>query len=98
MSASGSLIDIAYSVNCYDVYIKQFHSLKRIYQLDFVTPGKSPSDAILRKQRRQIPNLRIKALGRPQMGHLLYCLTANFGFRAAFTFSDVFAKPNSFNH
>jgi hypothetical protein len=80
------------------LFILNSSIFKRIYQLDFVTPGKSPSDAILRKQRRQIPNLRIKALGRPQMGHLLYCLTANFGFRAAFTLSDVFAKTNSFNH
>jgi hypothetical protein len=28
------------------------------YQLDFVTPGISPSLASLRKQRRHIPNLR----------------------------------------
>jgi len=79
--------------------MKQFILLKnKSYQLDFVTPGKRPSEAISRKQRRQMPNLRIYARGRPHMGHRLYCLTENFGFRAALTLSDVFANSISFDH
>jgi len=41
------------------------------YQLDLITPGISPLSAISRKQMRQMPNLRMKALGRPQMGQRL---------------------------
>jgi len=45
------------------------------YQLDFTTPGSLPWDANTRKQIRQSPNFLRYALGRPQMGHRLYCLT-----------------------
>jgi len=62
------------------------------HQLDFLTPGRRPSKAILRKQIRQIPNFRIKARGRPQMGHRLYAWTANFGLRMAFVRIDFFAN------
>src|SRR5438876_6149612 len=35
------------------------------YQLAFLTPGIKPSPAMLRKQMRQIPNLRYTARARP---------------------------------
>ena len=41
------------------------------YQLDLRTPGSSPRRAMLRKQIRQMPNWRMKARGRPQMGQRL---------------------------
>jgi len=41
------------------------------YQLDFTTPGNFPCDAKSRKQIRQMPNFRMKPLGRPQIGHRL---------------------------
>jgi len=37
-----------------------------LYQLAFLTPGIKPRSASLRKQIRQIPNLRYTARGRPQ--------------------------------
>jgi len=40
----------------------------------------------------------MKALGRPQIGQRLYCLTANLGFRIAFIFSDFLAKTDSFDY
>jgi hypothetical protein len=42
-----------------------------LYQLDLITPGSRPSDAILRKQMRQMPNFLKNARGRPQMGQRL---------------------------
>jgi len=35
------------------------------------------------KQMRQMPNLRRKARGRPQMGQRLYARAENFGLRRA---------------
>jgi len=35
------------------------------YQLDLVTPGRTPRWAISRKQMRHIPNRRMNARGRP---------------------------------
>jgi hypothetical protein len=66
-----------------------------IYQLDFTTPGSFPCEANSRKQILQIPNFRMKALGLPQIGHLLYPRTLNFGFAAALFLSAVFAKSSS---
>src|SRR5271157_3204961 len=37
-----------------------------LYQLALITPGISPFSASWRKHRRQMPNLRRKARGRPQ--------------------------------
>jgi hypothetical protein len=48
-----------------------------------------------RKQMRQIPNLRIKARGRPQRGQRLYARTLNLGFRLAFAIIDFLAKVSS---
>jgi len=42
---------------------------------------------------RHIPNFLKNALGRPQMGHLLYDRTLNFGFIFTFIINDFFAKP-----
>jgi hypothetical protein len=65
------------------------------YQLDFTTPGSLPWDAISLKQMRQIPNLRIYARGRPQIGQRLYPRTLNLGSRLAFIISAFFAKSAS---
>jgi hypothetical protein len=48
------------------------------YQLAFRTPGSSPSKAMLRKQMRQSPNLRMNARARPHLRHLLYVRTLYF--------------------
>src|ERR1039458_3221872 len=61
------------------------------YQLDFMTPGISPFRARPRKHRRQIPNLRRKARGRPQIWQRLCCRTGNLGFLFALAILDVFA-------
>ena len=61
------------------------------YQLDFMTPGISPLRAMFRKQIRQIPNFRRKALDRPQMGHRLYRRVENFGLLFALAIRDFFA-------
>jgi hypothetical protein len=50
---------------------------------------------MVRKQIRQIPNLRIKARGRPQKGQRLYARTLNFGVRCAFNNIDFFANESS---
>jgi hypothetical protein len=71
------------------------HRNRFIYQLDFMTPGSFPCDANSRKQILQTPNFRIKARGLPQIGHLLYALTLNFGFAAALFLNAVFAKSSS---
>jgi len=62
------------------------------YQLDFKTPGNFPWDARDLKQIRHMPNFLKKPLGRPHIGHLLYALLLNLGFRPAFAISDFFAK------
>lgn len=54
-----------------------------------------PCEARLRKQIRQIPNFLKKPLGLPQIGHLLYARTLNFGFLIAFILRAVFAKLSS---
>ena len=50
---------------------------------------------MFRKQIRQIPNLRMYALGRPQIGHRLYALTLNLGVRFVFAIRDFLAKVAS---
>jgi hypothetical protein len=55
------------------------------YQLDFTTPGISPLRASERKQRRQTPNLRRNARGRPQSWQRLCFLDLNFGLLASLT-------------
>src|SRR5664280_1014697 len=62
-----------------------------LYQLDFMTPGIPPRRARPRKHRRQMPNLRRKARGRPQIWQRLCCRTGNLGFLFAFAILDVFA-------
>src|SRR5437763_16937556 len=49
------------------------------YQDDFETPGISPRNASPRKHRRQIPNLRRNARGRPQMLQRLCRRVENLG-------------------
>src|SRR5580700_10005224 len=56
-----------------------------VYQLDLTTPGISPLSASDRKQRRQMPNLRRNARGRPQSWQRLCWRLLNFGLRASFT-------------
>src|SRR5271165_2425029 len=55
------------------------------YQEDFATPGISPRNASPRKHRRQRPNLRRYARGRPQILQRLCWRLENFGLRASLT-------------
>src|ERR1019366_3868688 len=66
-----------------DKYIRL--PLVSAYQLDLTTPGISPLSARLRKQRRQTPNLRRNARGRPQSWQRLCWRDLNFGFLASLT-------------
>src|SRR5579862_7101024 len=50
------------------------------YQDDFETPGISPRSASWRKHKRQMPNLRRNARGRPQNLQRLCLRVENFGF------------------
>lgn len=65
------------------------------YQLDLMTPGISPFKAMLRKQMRQMPNLRKKARGRPHKGQRWYFCTLNLGVRFALAINDFLAMPVS---
>src|ERR1700677_2134736 len=56
-----------------------------IYQLDLTTPGISPRSASWRKHKRQRPNLRRYARGRPQILQRLCWRLENFGLRASLT-------------
>jgi hypothetical protein len=56
-----------------------------VYQDDFETPGISPRNASMRKHKRQSPNFRRKARGRPQIWQRLCWREENFGFFASFT-------------
>ena len=55
------------------------------YQLDLTTPGISPRRASWRKHKRQRPNLRRYARGRPQILQRLCWRLENFGLRASLT-------------
>ena len=55
------------------------------YQLDLTTPGISPRSASWRKHKRQRPNLRRYARGRPQILQRLCWRLENFGLRASLT-------------
>ena len=55
------------------------------YQDDLETPGISPLSARLRKHKRQMPNLRRKPRGLPQIAQRLCWRDENFGFRASLT-------------
>jgi hypothetical protein len=61
------------------------------YQLDFVTPGRTPWCAIVLKHILQIPNFLKNPLGLPQIAHLLCFLTANFGCFFDFNTMHFFA-------
>jgi hypothetical protein len=54
------------------------------YQLDFVTPGISPSLASFRKQRRHISNFRKKPRGLPQILQRLTVRVLYLGVFCAF--------------
>jgi hypothetical protein len=54
------------------------------YQLDFVTPGISPSFANFLKQSRHISNFRRKPLWRPHIRHRFTFLVLYFGVLCAF--------------
>ena len=57
-----------------------------VYHDDFETPGISPRSAKPRKHKRQMPNLRMYARGRPQILQRLCLRVENFGF---FTFCGL---------
>src|SRR3954449_10525729 len=61
------------------------------YQLDFVMPGMKPLCASWRRHRRQSPNLRYTARGRPQRRQRDCWRVLYFGVRLAATILDVFA-------
>jgi hypothetical protein len=65
--------------------LPDFAITQSLYQDDFETPGISPRNASRRKHKRQIPNLRRKARGRPHIWHRLCWREENFGFFASFT-------------
>jgi hypothetical protein len=62
-----------------------------LYQLALRTPGISPSSASLRKQIRQIPNLRYTARGRPHIRQRLTRRVENLGFLWALAIFDLLA-------
>lgn len=64
------------------------------YQLDLVTPGISPLDAILRKQIRHSENFRRYARGLPQTRQRFRALTLYFGSLFAFSIKAVLAIPS----
>src|SRR5664279_94721 len=83
MSAIGSLVIV----------------LLLLYQLALVTPGISPFRASLRKQRRQIPNLRRNARGLPQRQHRFRCRPGSLaipGFFSALSSWDALRTLSSF--
>src|SRR5438093_11732894 len=65
--------------------------LNLLYQLLFVTPVMSPSSASFRKHRRQSPNFRMYARGRPHRWQRLRSRTLNFGVFASFAILAVVA-------
>jgi hypothetical protein len=62
------------------------------YQEDFETPGISPRSANWRKHKRQMPNFRRKARGRPHSLQRLCLRVENLGFLASLTRFAVVAK------
>src|ERR1035438_9688671 len=60
-----------------------------LYQLALITPGISPFSASWRKHRRQMPNLRRKARGRPQRQQRLRCRHWSLGVLALRAFSSL---------
>jgi hypothetical protein len=62
-----------------------------LYQLAFLTPGISPLSANLRKQMRQIPNLRYTARGRPHSRQRRFSRVENLGGLAAMAIFDLLA-------
>jgi len=66
-----------------------------IYHDDLETPGISPFNARPRKHRRQRPNLRRYARGRPQMLQRLRCWVENLGFFLVLAFFAVVAMKIS---
>jgi len=61
------------------------------YQLAFLTPGMQPWSASLRKQIRQVPNLRYTARGRPHSMQRRTTRVEYFGFRLAAAIFDLLA-------
>ena len=61
------------------------------YQLDLRTPGIRPWSASLRKQIRQMPNLRYTARGRPHILQRRTMRVVNFGVRADFAICPLVA-------
>src|SRR5437868_7552682 len=65
------------------------------YQLALRTPGIRPWSASLRKQMRQMPNLRYTARGRPQSWQRRFSRVANLGESFAFAILDLLATEIS---
>src|SRR5712692_4551673 len=86
------------------LYTPQFAPGRRLrlasgYQDDLETPGISPRSANPRKHRRQMPNLRRNARGRPQSWQRLCLRVENLGFLASLTrFAVVAMQPFRLSH
>src|SRR6185295_12268498 len=85
MSAMGSLVIFLLLQTCVPAVRTRMRAelgTPHTYQLALVTPGISPLRASLRKHRRQTPNLRRKARGRPQRQQRLRCRHWSLGVLA----------------
>src|SRR4051794_39141639 len=83
MSAMGSLVIFLL------LHLKHRQAVRKPpYQLALITPGISPFRASWRKQRRQIPNLRRNARGRPQRQQRFRCRHWSLGVLALRAFSS----------
>jgi hypothetical protein len=68
------------SLPSHDSRLKASNRARPSYQDDFETPGISPRSASPRKHKRQMPNLRRNARGRPHKLQRLCLRVENFGF------------------
>lgn len=68
----------------------------RVYQLAFFTPGIKPRAARLRKQMRQMPNLRYTARGLPHKRQRYTRRVENFGLLNAFKIFALHAMQEHF--
>ena len=73
-----------------------WHPTPLSYQLELRTPGIKPWSANLRKQIRQMPNLRYTARGRPHSWQRFSRRVLNFGTLFALAILDLLATEFPF--
>jgi hypothetical protein len=76
---------------CSDLFASTSERIVLHYQDDFDTPGISPRKASPRKHKRQMPNLRMYARGRPQILQRLCLRVENLGFFTCAGFTELSA-------